>query len=75
MPHVTLKYNLPDEEYEYEAALHGRTYRRILEDFANTLRSKVKYGNYRNSKRFEALVEDLHSEFWSIIKEAGVPDP
>ena len=64
MPVVTLKFSLPDEEVEFDSAIRGADYRRVLEDLSNELRSKVKYGvNISNAERkvFDEVRELLFS--------------
>jgi hypothetical protein len=43
MPTATLRYRLPDERDEYEAAYYGGTYRVILSELDQYLRSRIKY--------------------------------
>ena len=45
MPKLTLKFNLPKEEYELKHAINGVKYLVIMQELYNEFRSKSKYGN------------------------------
>jgi hypothetical protein len=40
---VILEFNMPEESEDYTVAMRGWKYRRVIEDFDNWLRSKIKY--------------------------------
>lgn len=43
MAKVKIEFNLPDEEYEYALAMKARSMMRVMEDYDNWLRSKIKW--------------------------------
>jgi hypothetical protein len=45
MPNVTLSYRLPDEQDEFDAAVHGVDWQSVLGEVDNEIRNWVKYGN------------------------------
>lgn len=44
MPTITLRYTLPDEQSDFDAARHGAEAKRVLWDIDQACRSLVKYG-------------------------------
>lgn len=44
MPKVTIEFNLPDEQPDFDAATHGREALSILWDIDQRLRSLLKHG-------------------------------
>jgi hypothetical protein len=53
-----LKFNLPDDEYEYNLARDAWRYKSVLIDMDNWLRQKVKYQE-------EELSEDEHKAYYA----------
>lgn len=44
MPIATLKFDLPEEQPEFDCAVSGADYKAVLEELNQMLRNKVKYG-------------------------------
>lgn len=59
MPTVTLRYKLPDEQAEFDAARTGEEARRVLNEIDQWLRSVVKYGEPTEPER--KLVEHVRA--------------
>jgi hypothetical protein len=51
MPVATLRYRLPDEQAEYDAATHGAESRGVIWDIDQHCRSLLKYGEPSNEAR------------------------
>lgn len=66
-----LTFNLPRDKYDYENCMNGAKYLSVLNEFANMLRSKTKYGD---GGKAQAGWEEAREEFWRICQEEGV-DP
>lgn len=45
MPKAILKFDLPDEQGDFDAAIHGREALSVLWDIDQRLRSLLKHGN------------------------------
>lgn len=62
MPIVTIKFNLPEENYEFECAIKGMEYRALLDDMDSYLRNKLKYEELSDDtyKALEQAREQLH---------------
>ena len=67
MPTVTLRYRLPDEQAEYDAARLGRAMAAALWDIDQRCRSLVKHGD--PSEETKRLAEEIRD----MIRE-GCPD-
>lgn len=70
MPQATLSFSLPDEQYELQLALDARTYRAIIKDLREYLRSKTKHGHDYPSA--DAALEDIEGQFFSLLSESGI---
>lgn len=57
MPTITLRYTLPDEQAEFDAARLGAEARSILWDIDQRLRSVLKYGEPSDEAR--RLAEEI----------------
>jgi hypothetical protein len=57
MPTVTLRYRLPDEQDEFDAARTGAEARRVLWDIDQHCRSLIKHGD--PSAETAALAEEI----------------
>lgn len=64
MPTVTLRYTLPDEQAEYDAARQGAEAKSVLWDIDQRLRSLLKHGEPgREAARLaEEIREMIHGE-------------
>jgi hypothetical protein len=65
-----LIFNLPEDQYEFKHACNGTKYISALEDIANMIRSKLKYGNLNEAE--DAAYSKLSEEFYDIIKANGI---
>lgn len=45
MPTATLKFDLPEEQFEFDCAVSGSDYKTVLEELNQMLRNKVKHGD------------------------------
>lgn len=57
MPTVTIRYTLPDEQAEYDAARQGAEAKSVLWDIDQRLRSLLKHGE--PGKEAERLAEQI----------------
>lgn len=62
MPTVTLRYRLPDEQDEFDAARTGAEARRVLWDIDQHCRSLLKHGS--PSEETAALAEEIRRIIW-----------
>lgn len=64
MPIVTLRYRLPDEEAEYDAAREGQAARSLLWEIDQHLRGIIKHGDPNRFRR------ELAEEIRGMIRDA-----
>lgn len=64
MPIATLRFTLPDEQAEFDAARQGSEAKRILWDIDQRLRSLLKHGEPTKAQA------DLAEEIRAMIREA-----
>ena len=63
MPHVWIRYRLPEEQAEYDAARQGQAARYVLWDIDQHCRSLLKYGEPTKevgelAERIRAMIRD-----------------
>jgi hypothetical protein len=69
---VTLKFNLPEERFEHECAIHGSDWRSIVCEVNMLLRNKLKYGH--EYKTADEALEAVQTALWDECHETGL-DP
>ena len=64
MPEAILKFNLNEEQYEFEQAVNAGKYRTVLWDLDQFLRNKTKYASDNTTEEqldaYYALRDELH---------------
>ena len=71
MPVITVRYSLPDEQHDYDAARLGAAACECLRDINEGLRSLVKHGN--PSEETEKLAEEIRAMIRNGCPEALDP--
>lgn len=64
---ITLEFNPPEDDYEYECAINGHKYRRVLQEYSNYLRGEYKYANKTTIK-----IETAREKLFELINEYEV---
>lgn len=66
MKHV-LEFQMPEEEEELRLAMNGHKYERILDEFSNWLRTKIKYENVEtlNAEEVREKLREIRIEILS----------
>lgn len=67
MPKVTISFNLPDEQTEYEVVSQASKMQSFLWDFSQQLRSWRKY--HHDFKDANDALEKIRDEFYSLINQ------
>lgn len=62
MPKAMLKFDLPEEDTEFQSAVHGAAYKAILWNLDQMLRSHVKYGGH------DALANAAYQEVRDFLR-------
>ena len=70
MAKITLTFDLPDEQDEYDDACHGDRWRHIVQDMERHLRDCAKYGSSYHDVH-EALVQ-LREKLYDLADEKGL---
>lgn len=70
MPEAILKFDLPDESYEFRMANHGAEYYVVLWDMDQWLRERLKYGNLPDEQ--VVILEEVRSKLNELMDEKGV---
>lgn len=70
MPKVTIEYNLPDEQHEYEVAMQATKSQSFLWDFSQQLRSWQKY--HHDFKSADDALDKIREEFYRLLNEHNV---
>lgn len=69
---ATLTFQLPDEEYDYKNAAQASELRLLIYDFAEYLRSRLKYGSLQKTSDQELVA--IHDRFWELCNDRHI-DP
>jgi hypothetical protein len=70
MPIATLRFKLPEEQYEFDTAIQANSAKSMLWDFAQQLRSWQKYSNDFTDAG-DAL-DKIREEFYRLINEHNI---
>jgi hypothetical protein len=65
-----LKFNLPEDKYEYYRAVNGSAAIGIIHDFDEWLRSEIKYKDYDEEKH--NTLELCRKELHKLIQEENI---
>ena len=81
---ATLEFQLPEEDYEYTAAITGTKSLRVLNELLNELRTAQKYngGKFRQDESIDEnvrqacdhLIGQVRQYVWDLCTEYGVPN-
>ena len=70
MPKAILEFTLPEEQCEFRTAHQAGALRSACWEYANWLRSNIKYAEKRNA-RIKAL-EEAQTQFYEFLNERGI---
>jgi len=70
MPQAILKFDLPDEQLEFDTVIQASDAKRMLWDFSQQLRSWQKYSNDFNDAG-DAL-DKIRTEFYRLVNEYNI---
>lgn len=71
VPKLTLTYNLPEEQEEYDIARKGIDLSIAIDEFSNWLRRKYKHVDVP-SKEADAEYEEIVQKFFEVMNEYKV---
>ena len=69
MPKVTIEYNLPEEQSEFEEANNSGKYYSVLWDLDQYLRNFIKYPSDREDPIFTDAMAQVRNELWRLMNE------
>lgn len=70
MPKVTLKFNLPEEQNEFDNAISAGNMKSVLCNFAQQLRSWRKYHN--DFQDASDALDKIRKEFYTLLNDHNV---
>ena len=65
-----LEFNLPEEQVDFEAAAQGMQWKRVVWDFDQMLRNRLKYG--KDCPSTSEALERVRAEFRQFIYDKGL---
>jgi len=71
MPIATLKFKLPEEQYEFNTAIQADEAKKMLWDFSQQLRSWQKYSNDYFTDTGDAL-DKIRTEFHRLVTQYNI---
>jgi hypothetical protein len=63
-----LKFNLPEEQEEFDIANKGWKFRSVLLEYDNYLRDKIKYDEQLTDEQYK-IYEEVRTKLWEILNE------
>jgi hypothetical protein len=69
MPKVTVEYDLPEEQSEFNDFNNAGKYYSVLWDIDQYMRDKVKYASDDTPELYKEAIQMVRDEFWKIMKE------
>lgn len=70
---AALFYKLPQNEYDYECAINGIAYRKVLWDLDQELRRVTKYsGDEEATVLVTTAAREWRDRLWELMKEEGI---
>jgi len=72
MPEAILKFNLNEEQYEFEQAVNAGKYHSVLWDLDQFLRSKTKYASDDATEEQLAAYYALRDELHKLMEEYNI---
>ena len=69
MPKITVEYNLPEEQDEFDTANNASKYYSVLWDLDQYLRNFVKYPSDREDPILTDTMAKVRDELWRLMKE------
>lgn len=73
MPEVTIKFNLPDEQSEFETATNAAKYVSVIWEYSQYLRQCVKYADIKDIKQIRAddyIPDDIVERFQARLDDS-----
>ena len=70
MPIATLRFNLPEEQSEFDTAINAAKAKSMLWDFSNQLRSWQKY--HHDFTTANDALDKIRDEFYRLINEHNI---
>lgn len=70
MPIAILKFKLPEEKEEFDAASQAQSFKLMLWDFSNQLRSWQKY--HHGFENADHALTKIREEFYRLLNEHNV---
>ena len=68
MPKVTIEFNLPDENEDYEITHNASLMNGVLFEFSQDLRQWLKHGH--EFKSADEALEKISEKFWEHVSDA-----
>jgi len=70
MPKGILKFKLPEDEHEFDSAIHAQDLISFINDVDNLFRSHLKYDV--NKQWNTNTVEDIREKFWELTETNNI---
>lgn len=64
---ATLKFNLPEEQEEFDMACKSHAYRRVIEDIASYMRRRWKHEVLMVEQ--EHIIEEIQGKLYELLEE------
>lgn len=67
-----IKFNLPEEQDEFDNFNNAGKYYSVLWDIDQYMRNKVKYASDDTPELYREAIQMVRDEFWKLMKEHNI---
>ncbi len=71
---ATLRFDLPDDSYEYDLAQRGGKAVDVLRELSNYMRTELKYNSDAHSSDTLATYEEVRTKLYELANEMQISD-
>ena len=71
MPKAMLKFDLPEEQSEFNCAISGSDYKAVLEEVLQMLRSKIKYNDDLSPEQRETYAQ-VREWIFDLVRDFNI---
>lgn len=69
MPKITVEFNLPEEQSEFDDFNNAGKYYSVLWDIDNYMRARIKYASEDTPEIYSEAIQMVRDELWSLMNQ------
>ena len=72
MPKITVEFNLPEDQSEFDDFNNAGKYYSVLWDVDQYMRNKVKYASDDTPELYREAIQMVRDELWKLLNENNI---